>query len=323
MGLFDFLTKSSSFSQKKTETPNIQTPFSQKKTLSIGEIEFLEYLSNHDTDITTFSKHFSYQYNLNYKNTVNLLLKNDYINVGSAKESLVVNKVQDLKAFLKSKELSVSGKKDDLIQRILEQTTDYDTYFPKRIFVLTEKGEDVIQKYKTAVINDLKKKVSDSMFYIRKEQFEPLVPMFKSEGNKNNPISLGYDKDSIINDATAINEYRKMGHDSDRELIICIASVLCHYNNSNGRLFEELGCHNVSKSEISIACNSIRSLRTIAEWKKSDIKKYEIFTCHDERVCKKCKKHEGKKYLVSKAVLGKNIPPFCEECRCVMISIFK
>ena len=62
MGLLNFFKKSLSSSQEKIETPNIQTPITQKKTLSIGEIEFLEYLSNHDTDITTFSKHFLYQY---------------------------------------------------------------------------------------------------------------------------------------------------------------------------------------------------------------------------------------------------------------------
>lgn len=131
MGILNFFKKNSSLSQKKAE--NTALP---PKKLSVAEIQFLQYLSNHDTNIATFKKYFS----LNYEDTVSLLLKNNYMRIGSAEESLSLNTVQDLKKFLKLKDLSLSGKKEDLMQRILSETTDYDTYFSKRIFILTEKG---------------------------------------------------------------------------------------------------------------------------------------------------------------------------------------
>ena len=55
---------------------------------------------------------------------------------------------------------------------------------------------------------------------------------------------------------------------------------------------------------------------------KAGVKKYEVSTCGDKRVCPKCQKHEGKVYMVSKAVIGKNAPPFCDNCRCIITGVF-
>lgn len=51
---------------------------------------------------------------------------------------------------------------------------------------------------------------------------------------------------------------------------------------------------------------------------------YVIKSMKDGRVCKHCKKLEGKKYLYKNAVIGVNYPPFdhCENeyCRCIALS---
>ena len=55
-----------------------------------------------------------------------------------------------------------------------------------------------------------------------------------------------------------------------------------------------------------------------------DIKRemYEVSTCGDSRVCPVCKAQEGKRYKVKDAVPGKNAPPFCENCRCIIMGVF-
>ena len=323
MGLLNFFKKSLSSSQEKIENSPLSITTIHRKKLSAPEIEFLKYLSNHDTDIGTFKKHFAYEYNLDYKSTVNTLIENNYMCIGSAKESLIVNTTSNLKFFLKLKGLSISGKKEDLIKRILEQTTDYDTYFKKRIFILTEKGQNIINEYETAILNDIKKKVADTIFYIKNGQFQQLVPLYQTSADKKNPLSIGYDKDNIIKDACAIDEWRKMSHDNERELTIAIILIMCGYVHGNNSIFKGLGYSDVSESEIYTISTSIHSLRQIAECKELGIKKYEILSCGDERVCDKCSKHNGKKYFVNKAILGKTAPPFCEECRCVILSVFE
>lgn len=63
--------------------------------------------------------------------------------------------------------------------------------------------------------------------------------------------------------------------------------------------------------------------RTLADFKECGIEKYVIRTCGDGRVCDICKKQSGKKYKTADAVIGKNAPPFCDECRCVILPLYK
>lgn len=62
--------------------------------------------------------------------------------------------------------------------------------------------------------------------------------------------------------------------------------------------------------------------RTLANFRDAGITAYQIRTCGDGRVCEVCKKQNGKNYKTADAVIGKNAPPFCDECRCVMLPLF-
>ena len=62
--------------------------------------------------------------------------------------------------------------------------------------------------------------------------------------------------------------------------------------------------------------------RTLADFKAGNITEYQIRTCGDGRVCDVCKKQNGKNYKTADAVIGKNAPPFCDECRCVMLPLY-
>jgi len=61
---------------------------------------------------------------------------------------------------------------------------------------------------------------------------------------------------------------------------------------------------------------------TLKECVDIGVEKYKIDTCGDSRVCAACEVQEGKEYPVKDAVLGVNAPPFCDECRCVIMPVF-
>ncbi|GHU90963.1 hypothetical protein FACS1894202_11630 [Clostridia bacterium] len=63
------------------------------------------------------------------------------------------------------------------------------------------------------------------------------------------------------------------------------------------------------------------SERSLADFKTAGVKEYTIRACGDGRVCDACKKQNNKKHKTKDAVIGTNAPPFCEECRCVMLPI--
>ena len=60
----------------------------------------------------------------------------------------------------------------------------------------------------------------------------------------------------------------------------------------------------------------------IVGMKENGIERYAVSTSGDERVCTACASHEGKIYNTADAVIGKNHPPFCESCRCVVLPCF-
>ena len=62
--------------------------------------------------------------------------------------------------------------------------------------------------------------------------------------------------------------------------------------------------------------------RSLQECRDAGVKQYEVSTCGDVRVCAACQKHDGKTYNVEDAVIGGNAPPFCDECRCIIIAVF-
>lgn len=63
------------------------------------------------------------------------------------------------------------------------------------------------------------------------------------------------------------------------------------------------------------------SERTLAGFRAGGIAGYVIRTCGDARVCDTCKKQSGKRYKTEDAVIGKTAPPFCGECRCIMLPL--
>jgi len=62
--------------------------------------------------------------------------------------------------------------------------------------------------------------------------------------------------------------------------------------------------------------------KSLKEFRDVNVERYEVSTYGDDRVCPICKAQDGKKYKVKDAKIGKNAPPFCDECRCCIIAVF-
>ncbi len=289
-----------------------------------NEIAFLQYSAGHSTDINTFSKHFSYKYDLDYKKTLQKLLNARLLRISTAEEALNIYTVNELKTYLKQKELSTTGKKDVLIERIITQTTDYSDFFTNRTYSLTDTGKLLIDDYNDRTAKNIQQIICTTMSSIRSGDLYTIYSLHETTGPFKNPFALPYDKDSIKKDVNAINQYRSLNHDTDRELALCVASIIMHNANKGSiDIMKILGYEDVCESEIYTVFSSITSLRSIAEYRNTSIKNYKISSCKDERVCEYCQKMDGKIFPLSKAQLGKTIPPFCDKCRCCIQPIFE
>lgn len=123
----------------KKELPNGLLP---------GEVVLLDWLKGHE-EPEDFPKYFSYQYGIDAWSSYKRLLLEGYIAHATPEESLTTLTVVDLKEILRSKNLKVTGKKAELIERIKENFTSEEiaAFIKKHVLTLTDKGKQVLEEY--------------------------------------------------------------------------------------------------------------------------------------------------------------------------------
>lgn len=116
-------------------------------SLSAIEIFLLDYYDHRPVD-EYLSEYWQSNVGEDYKERLDWLYKKGYLKIGSVEDSLPCLTVPALKDILRSKGFILSGRKDVLIQRILENipVEDYQDKLPK-IYVLTEEGKHEVDNH--------------------------------------------------------------------------------------------------------------------------------------------------------------------------------
>lgn len=116
-------------------------------SLSAIEIFLLDHYDHRPVD-EPLSEYWQSNVGEDYKERVEWLYKKGYLKIGSVEDSLPCLTVPALKDILRSKGFILSGRKDVLVQRILENipVEDYQDKLPK-IYVLTEEGKHEVDSH--------------------------------------------------------------------------------------------------------------------------------------------------------------------------------
>lgn len=116
-------------------------------SLSAIEIFLLDHYDHRPVD-EPLSEYWQSNIGQDYKERLDWLYKKGYLKIGSVEDSLPCLTVPALKDILRSKGLILSGRKDILVQRILENipVEDYQDKLPK-IYVLTEEGKHQVDSH--------------------------------------------------------------------------------------------------------------------------------------------------------------------------------
>lgn len=138
MGLFDFLKP------KNTKPMVSETPKENKEVIiEIGDVILLHWI--HTSIDTKFPSYFEYDYKINPQKHRNMLINLGLLSYQKSYSSLQKLKVPQLKDILQKHNLTISGKKDVLIQRIMENFNELEKDIPESL-CLTEKGQEVIDE---------------------------------------------------------------------------------------------------------------------------------------------------------------------------------
>lgn len=113
------------------------------------EIMVLYYARSFKTDQTEFQSFWRYEYGIeNPRSILDILLNKGFIGTASASDSLTKCTIAELKGYLKEVGLSTTGRKAELITRLIQSTTEeYLEYkISSRSYCLTELGVNELQE---------------------------------------------------------------------------------------------------------------------------------------------------------------------------------
>lgn len=294
------------------------------------EILMLDYVGGGIRQDMKFPGYWQYQYGVDAQEVIAGLLEKNFLQIADTGVSLQHMEVKELKEILSKMGMKVSGKKADLVERIVKETDaqsllllDLPTYY-----VRTDAGNNILDAYTRP---DMKKYLEAVMIYGDKERAFNSISAIrqKNYGNAEKYIMHleKYDID-VFNGFTDFH-IKGLGAYSEYEAEIK-ACIIYSFMAGNSRsdlakyLMIELYRIEVPDEIFTKVNKYLLGMKSFFEIKGLGETlpkvKYVIHTMKDERVCKVCKKREGKTFLASKAELGVNFPPFddctCECCRC-------
>lgn len=126
----------------------LKTAVASKQGLYPHEIIMLEYAPSYKTANNSFQQFWFYQYSVKEPQKIlDSLFDRGFIKIGDLKSALEKLKIPEIKDELKAIEQKVTGKKAELIDRLLENADkEYlEKKYSERYFALTEKGESELK----------------------------------------------------------------------------------------------------------------------------------------------------------------------------------
>lgn len=141
----DKLTVTAEFQPKTNQSE--ETPLKKVKS-SIQDLVMLSVAEQYKVGEKKYPDYFRSRFGIGFPNEKFHELENDgYIRASTAKESLPYLKVTELKTIASQFDLKVSGKKDELCARILDNVSEDDLSMkiPNRYWIITAKGKNLLE----------------------------------------------------------------------------------------------------------------------------------------------------------------------------------
>lgn len=97
--------------------------------------------------------YFEYRYGIDHKRSIAKLIDESYISVSSAMDTLDLISVSELKRILKTKKVPVSGKRLDIVSRVLENFSEEElaNSYSLRKYILCDKGKKALAKHEDII----------------------------------------------------------------------------------------------------------------------------------------------------------------------------
>ncbi len=138
--------------------------------LNPGEILFLKYIDGWKASNKSFPKYWTYDHDLIFQSVLYKFFKYGYVCFGDNSFKLANMTVNELKDILRHFNLKISGRKKELIDRLLESVTDKElgTFLKEDYFKITDKADRLIDENEHLFYFDDNKAFSFDIYEIDK-----------------------------------------------------------------------------------------------------------------------------------------------------------
>lgn len=230
--------------------------------------------------------------------------------------------VPDLKAFLSARNLKISGKKADLISRIIENIPidDIRTFAPDSYYLLTPKGKDAVNDWRESLRQTEERERAERQ-QKRIEAMKTYAPLIVSQ-NFNTVVSLTHSEHSNLDvypkaiylglQDLNLLDYKYILAAVDYSILACDQGTIIDDMAYLGYVISE-----ETIWQIIVGTRSYADLLNIRKW----CTKYQVHSRGGKNHCDHCQFFNGKIFSVDEARIGVSLPPFCKSCNCYITGI--
>ena len=169
----------------------------------------------------------------------------------------------------------------------------------------------------------LEKTPFDFIAAVKRRDLPALVTNLASDTSSSSLTAIPYTREDIINDLDVLDSLHVTCGLTEEEFIAAATSKMLHFpHRETLNYLSSHGYVSPSVDRLIYLSTYMHTMETLKKYTSIGIKKFQVRSCGDERVCSVCSKQDKKIHLVSKAVIGKTAPPFCESCRCIILPIW-
>jgi len=297
------------------------------------EILMLRYVGKGIEADRDFPGYWKYQYNVNAQELVVGLLNRGFLKIGDIDVSLQHMEIKALKEILATAGLKVSGKKEDLIARIVEGIDEQSllALHLQTYIVRSEKGEKILAENECP---DMKKYFEAKEVYGNKESVLPTLELIANKKFKQAEANISnlqsYDKNIFSEFLDFHIETLEEYEEYELRIKSCIIYSLMSANSRGdtaGQIMKEVCGVDIPNDvfqKVKKYLIAMKDYLTLKEMDKSlpvgYVYGYNIKSMNDEKCCDFCQQMAGRFFEVSEAIIGTTYPPFnhCNQgfCRC-------
>lgn len=256
--------------------------------------------------------------------TIENHLKEGFLCLSTMEYDLSGATVPELKSALSSHKLKSSGKKADLISRILTNFTEEEirVIAPDSYYLLTQKGQAAIEKWQ----EESREAANREYIERQRERIKKMETFTDLIHAQNFKAAISLMHPGVTSSGVSIYPeaiYRCLKDigmfDVPNTMATVDYMILGCYLKTVIEDMSHLG-YTVNEEDISGIITACYAYAEILSLRSLNCTKYRIRLMGTDH-CERCRSMEGRIFDVSEAKVGTTLPPFCKSCHCTVAPV--